>query len=358
MNRIVILTGHFPNQKRRPSLLWVSDALQAMGWHVTLATVGYSWLSRLAGDKRLRSLPDKPRPGSIDFSASLTSIFGYAPIHPVGFRSETADRLLEPLQHFFTSYWLPRLQSPLSRADLVVIESGAPVMLAKVARQAAPKVPLIYRVNDDIGLLKAPPVLIDAETRHIPLFDRISTPSPHLARRFDHPNITLDPMGIPRAELTKTPLDPFRPRAGIEAVCAGTTQVDLSALQHIALSRPRWRLHVLGHLRQVPPALPNLVLHGEQSFETTLAHVAHADVGLAPYLDKPGIEYQTTNSNRLLLYRHFGLPILGPDRLCDPEVPAIIGYSDPDAWFRCETQEKRPEFLPDWSDLARSLTQN
>lgn len=60
-----------------------------------------------------------------------------------------------------------------------------------------------------------------------------------------------------------------------------------------------------------------------------LDFIAYADVGLAPYIDKPGIEYQTINSNRMLLYRSYGLPILGPDRLCNPTVPNIIGYSEP-----------------------------
>ncbi|KUJ73192.1 hypothetical protein AVO45_15745 [Ruegeria marisrubri] len=355
MNRAVLLTGHFPGQKRRPSFLWISDELQKLGWHVTFGTVGYSWLSRVFGDKRLAVLETPPRPGTHRLSERLTALFGYSPIHPL---RTTLDPLLNPAHCLFPAYWASRLKAPLARADLVLIESGAPVMLTPLARRLAPQARLIYRVNDDIRLLNPPGLLIRAEQRYACLFDRISTPSPRLAQRFPHPKVTLDPMGIPREALARPQPDPYEPRAQFEAVCAGTTQLDIPALLRIAQSRPNWRLHVLGRLKSTPPRLPNLFFHGEQSFDTTLAHIAHADIGLAPYVDRPGIEYQTTNSNRILLYRHFGLPILGPDRLCHPSLPAIIGYGQPGALDRCERRERRPEALPDWSELARRLAQN
>jgi 2-beta-glucuronyltransferase len=359
VKRAVLLTGHFPHQKRRPSLLWVSQAMQADGWHVTHTTVGYSWLSALRGDRRLAALEHIPKPGTQVISPTLTAIYGLSPLHPFSTRSDLLDTLLRPLHALFPAYWSRPLRAPLAQADLVLIESGAPVMLAPLARNLAPRARLIYRVNDDMRLLGLPAFLPLLESENAQLFDRISTASPHLARRFNHPMVTLDPMGIPQKRLKNIPPDPYGNRTFKEAVCAGTTQLDMAALIRIAQARPSWRLHIIGRLKSTIPTrpdLPNLIFHGEQDFDTTLAHIAHADIGLAPYLDAPGVEYQTTNSNRILLYRHFGLPILGPDRLCHPSFPSIIGYSDPEAWFRCETSPRRPEKIPDWGDLARRLT--
>lgn len=356
MKRAVLVTGHFAHQKRRPSFLWISDALQQMGWHVTLITVGYSWLSCLTSDKRLQSLPASPRVGIHQVSERLTTVFGYAPIHPLSLRAPLADQLLRPLHDLFPAWWKPRLRPHLHSADLVLVESGAPLMLAPQLRDQTRQAQMIYRVNDDIRLLRPPAFLPRLETEYADLFDRISTPSPHLARRFSaHHNVTLDTMGIPRSALSAPQPNPYPPGNTRKAVCAGTTQLDTGALEQIARDRPAWQIHILGRLKSTPPAWPNLIFHGEQSFATTLAHIAHADVGLAPYLDRPGVEYQTTNSNRILLYRHFGLPILGPDRLCHPSVPTITGYGDPQKYRRCEAQKRRPEVLPDWSDLARRL---
>ncbi|MFY9209547.1 MAG: hypothetical protein WAO69_00305 [Aestuariivita sp.] len=358
MKRVVILTGHFPGQNRQTSMLWVSHHLQRMGWHVTHVSVGYSWVSVLKRDIRLSSLNRKPDIGHRVLTGTLSSLHALPPVHPFRTPSKAINRLLKPLWPIFAAHWRPRIRAPLARTDLVICESGLPVLLAPILAEYAPNVPRIFRVNDDVSLLNAPEVLIHAEEANARCFTRISTASPLLADRFaGHGNVTCDPMGIPHHLLKNVPSSPYS-SVGTKAVCAGSTQIDLDALSRIADQRPNWDIHVLGRLRQRPPKRTNITWHGEQSFEVTLGHIAHADIGLAPYIDAPGIEYQTTNSNRMLLYRHFGLPILGPDRLCHPRAPQIIGYGDPDALTQCETRPKQPELIPDWSELAIRLAQN
>ena len=264
---------------------------------------------------------------------------------------------MNAISPIFKACWAPVLRYPLRMSDLVICESGAAVMLAPLLSRYASHAPRIYRVNDDIELLNASKSLITSERASLSHFTRISTASPHLAQKFiGHPDVTLDPMGVPTAQLKKVKTTPYKQMSGTKiAVCAGTTQLDMVAVANIARQRPDWSIHVLGRTSANPPTLPNLIWHGEQDFETTLAHVAHADIGLAPYRDKPGVEYQTTNSNRMLLYRHFGLPILGPKRLCDKAIPSIFAYSEMD---RCNGMRRNPENLPDWSQLALSLSQN
>lgn len=358
MKRIVILTGHFPIQKRRGSVLWVSEHLQRMGWHVDHVTLGYSWLSYLRKDPRLTALGYRPKRGTQVINPHLTAHYIVPWVHPLrlldrfrlnGFAADhfvkTCDRHLRPI---------------LRAADVVLCESGLPVLLGPRLAEHAPNVPRIYRVNDDIEVLGAPTLVVEAEKANARHFTRISTASPHLAERFDtHSLVTLDPMGVPRDRLCTPQADPYQREGGRKiAVCAGTTQLDMAAVLRTATARPNWDIHVLGRLRETPPQRENLTWHGEQSFDTTLAHVAHADIGLAPYLDAPGVAYQTTNSNRMLLYRHFGLPILGPERLCHPDVPSIISDSAPDALERCESWARVPEAMPDWSELAQRLVQN
>jgi 2-beta-glucuronyltransferase len=360
MKRVVIITGHFPDQKRQSSILWVSRHLQDIGWHVTHVTVGYSWLSYLKSDARLKALEYKPKQGLHEVSKSLTAIYGVPPIHPIRTGYPTLDKAIGSLQSVFVQFWRKRLHTPLAQADLVICESGAPVLLAPVVAEYAPKAARIYRVNDDIQLLNAPNFLLEAEFRNSKLFTRISSANPALLKRFRHKNSTLDPMGIPTDLLkSKSPSPFFENIDQKKVICAGTTQLDYDALDRIAKQQPNWQIHILGRTKQIPDShQKNLHFHGELSFEKVLGFVAHADIGLAPYIDKVGVEYQTTNSNRMLLYRHFGLPILGPDRLKTPTIPNIIGYSDPSALDRCEISSKRPEPIHDWSVLAKALAQN
>lgn len=359
MKRLVFITGHFPGQKRRTSMLWVTDHLQDRGWHVTYVTVGYSWLSLLKGDKRLRSLGYVPRQGAQILSPSLTAVYGVSPWHPVKWPYQGLDRLTAPLNRLYKGFWKRRLRQPLSKADLVICESGAPVMLGSLIERFAPLATRIYRVSDDIRLLNAPDALLRAEAAHHH-FHRISTGSPRIAERFaGHPNVTVDPMGVPYDQIKEGTTDPYARQSGTRmAVCAGSTLLDVQALARMAQARPNWQIHVIGELKSTPPAIANVIWHGEQPFAKTLAYIQHADIGLAPFQDVPGVEYQITNSNRILLYRYFGLPILAPARLCTPDLPCLISDSAPDAPERCARYGRQPEPIPDWSALADALTQN
>jgi len=365
--RAVILTGHFAHQKRRANIHWLSDELRDHGWHVTFVTVGYSWVSRLRGDRRFKSLFQRPTPGLDQIDASLTSVFRYAPIHPFSLRNHPLDALVRPIHYLFETYWRRHLRAPLANADLVVVESGPPVMLSPAAREYAPDAALVYRVSDDVKLLGLPVFLQKAELRHAAVFDRISMASPILAKKFHaHETVRIDPIGIPKKLYAGNLPDPIGVhRAEKEVVCAGTTQFDLPAAVAIAKARPNWRLHIIGRLQGDPPSHipPNLIFHGELPFAQTAAYIKHADIGFAPYIDRPGVEYQTAQSNRILQYRHFGLPILGPSRLCDPTIPCIIGYPGIEtdqletALMQAETYvAPKPDEVPDWHLLYSRIT--
>lgn len=356
MRKAVFLTGHFPGQGRRSSLHWVGDHLRADGWHLTFVTVGFSWLSRIFSDRRLERIGEPPATGLRRLEANLDALFLWSPIHPFSTGISSLDRAAAPAHHAFPLFWRRHLAPVLTSADLVIVESGPPVMLGRDVARLAPQASRIYRVNDDLALLNAPPVLQSAEIRQSRYFTRISSASRRLLDRFpEHPNRTLDSMGVPLAELADPGPSPFDPRRKIEAVCAGTTQIDLAAIVRTATDRPDWRLHILGALPQAECLPRNVVLKGECSFSETVRHIAHADVGLAPYLDRPGVEYQAQNSNRVLLYRHFGIPVLGPSRLADPDLPQLVRYG-PQSYEICEAWKRRRSELPDWSELARRLS--
>lgn len=334
---------------------------------MTVVTVGYSWLSRVLGDRRMEGVHKVPDVGLTVHSPRFSSVFGYAPIHPVSTRSPTLDAVLEPVHQLFQRYWRPRLAPLFASADLVVLESGAPVLLAREARRFAPDAALVYKVSDDIRALGLPRFVVEAEKRHAHLFDRISVASPVLAARFAGLGpVQLDPLGVPRDILDATGPAPagLNSSGRINAICAGTTLLDMRSLVGMARLRPDWRLHVIGRVRSRPRNAPdNLLLHGERPYAETAAWVRHADIGLAPYTDSPAIAYQATHSNRLLMYRYFGLPAIGPVRLHKTGYKALIGYAPGDehsiarAMQTAENTPRRPEHhaIPDWSDFAQRI---
>ena len=320
----VLFTGHFAVQSRRGSMHWLADEMVRDGWTVRFVTFGYSWLSLLKKDARMAGAA-RPSRNLTEVRPGLWTMFRTTPYHPVDLRKGWLNRLARPLFDRYPRLWRGEIKRVTADADLVVLESGLPILLAPEVRRAS-KAKLVYRVNDDVRVLRTPAVVREAELTHAHVFDRISLASPVLARRFEGRGpVALDPMGLDKSAFDRPRPSPFVDRWVVEAVCAGTSHFDAESLLMMASLRPEWRFHVLGRLRE-PVVAPNIIQHGEVSFDTLAGFVQHADIGLAPYRDLPGVEYQAHHSNRLKQYAYLRLPTLAPEAMLHPDAPHLVGY--------------------------------
>lgn len=325
----VLFTGHFYEQMRRGSMHWLADELRKAGWRVRFVTCGISQLSRLTGDVRLTGA-SLPKQGFSDLAPGLEAFFKLTPFHPIDLRKGWLNAMASPIFATYPAFWASSVEQLTRDADLVVLESGLPVLLAPLARRHT-EGKLVYRVNDDVRVMRVPAQVRQAEVAYAPLFDRISLASPILAKRFEGiGKVGLDPMGL-QTELfdivRPSPFEtsPLAPRWAIEVVCAGTSHFDADTVLTMARLRPAWRFHVLGRLRS-PLSAPNIIDHGERPFDEVVPYVQHADIGLAAYKDLPGVEYQVHHSNRLLQYAYMRLPSVGPNRMMHNDAPFLVGY--------------------------------
>lgn len=358
----VLFTGHFAVQARRGSMHWLADEMVRDGWTVRFVTFGYSWLSLLTKDARMAGAT-RPSGALTEVRPRLWTLFRTTPWHPVDLRKGWLNRLARPLFDLYPRLWRDAVRRLTADADLVVLESGLPVLLAPEVKRAS-KARLVYRVNDDVRVMRTPAVVQEAEIAHAPLFDRISLASPILARRFEGRGpVGLDPMGLDKTAFDRTRPSPFADRWAVEAVCAGTSHFDAEAVALMASLRPEWRFHVLGRLKD-PVVAPNVVLHGEMPFDTVAGFVQHADIGLAPYRDLPGVEYQAHHSNRLKQYAYLRLPTLAPEAMLHPDAAHLIGYRAgdrgrmDDALTRAARMDRSALAAPvvGWDQLYRGVT--
>lgn len=303
----VLFTGHFYTQMRRGSMHWLADELCKSGWNVCFVTFGISRISKLTGDVRLTGAA-LPTEGRSSLAPNLDVFFRCTPFHPIDLRTGWLNMLAGPLFSTFLAFWSSDIRRLTAGADLVVLESGLPVILAPLIRRFS-TAKLVYRVNDDVRVMRTPPQVRRAEIANAKLFDRISIASPVLAKRFDGiGKVGLDPMGLEKHLFDELHPSPYQggalgPKWAVEAVCAGTSHFDAESVLRMAQLRPTWRFHILGRLR-VPISAPNVLCHGELPFADVVPFVQHADIGLAPYRNIPGVEYQVHHSNRLLQYAY------------------------------------------------------
>lgn len=362
MSRVVLVSGHYVGSKRRAGFHWIADALLRAGWHVTFVTVGFSQLSRLKSDHRFQYGLLGGANRLQEIGPGLESYVWFTPYHPLNRLPGLANRLLAPLFRGYGRLPMPGLEPAVAQADVIVFESTSGLMLTERFRAWAPRARLVYRVSDDLRLLRAHPVVLDAEALALPSFDLVSVPTDYIRRRMaDHPRLALHLHGTDTAPFDAPSADPFDRSFESHAVFVGTSHLDVGLVDVAARDFPTWQFHVIGPFRDVP-AHPNVVAYGELPFDATVPFISHADIGLATRSYAPGAE-SLTDSLKVIQYTYARLPIVAPEFMRSDR-SNVFTYRPGDAasikaaLLAARAMDRSTvdrSGIGSWSDLAREL---
>jgi len=257
---------------------------------------------------------------------------------------------------------MPNLEPSVAEADLIIFESTSGLMLVDRFRAWNPRARLVYRVSDDLRLLKAHPAVLAAERSALPEFDLVSVPSEYILRLFDGQlNVALHYHGIETAAFDRATDDPYDRSREARAVFVGTAFLDTGFLIDATRDHPRWEFHIIGAFSSVP-ASPNVVAHGELPFAETVAFLQHADIGLAPIRYRPGAE-SMSDSLKIIQYTYCRLPIVAPDFLRSSRTNVFTYRPGDAASIRGALAAARAfdrstidrSSIGTWDDLARKL---
>ncbi|MBD3404265.1 glucuronosyltransferase [candidate division GN15 bacterium] len=314
MKRVVLITGHYWGSKRWAGFHWIADAFARRGWHVTFFTASISHLSRLIRDYRFQ-YPIRAEAGKVyEVRDNIDSFVWFTPWHPANLRSHILNRFSMPLFATYGDFHLNEGQEALEEADLLVFESTPGLLLYRRSRQLNPKATCIYRVSDDLRLLKSHPAVIREEERIVENFDLVSVPSRYIYDKFRTlPNVRLQHHGI-RKELFDGEVDnPYDCTDVPNAVFVGSARLDVDFLRRAARLFPDWQFHIIGPIEAVPEAA-NIHRYGELRHEETIPYIVHADIGLHTMQYSPGAE-SFTDSLKVIQYAYCRLPIVTPEFL-------------------------------------------
>jgi 2-beta-glucuronyltransferase len=309
--RVVLFTLHVWDSKRRAGFHWIADALSEMGWDVVFVTVAISSLSMLRQDYRVGVTNKIPKNQLINVKSQFRQFIWWTIWHPANLRFGLLNQIS---RLFFRSYGhqLPhQLREAIHDAEVLVFESTPGVVAFESILKINSNARVVYRVSDDLRLLKNHPVVFDFEQKLASVSDLISVPSAYLFDRFSRfPKTKLQYHGVNIDILDQDQVNPYV-EGSINAIFTGVAHFDESFLEIASAEFPDVQFHIVG------PILPtirrkNVIYHGEMRFSDIVPFIKFADLGLHNMVFRPGAE-SFSDSLKVLHYSYFRLPILFPN---------------------------------------------
>lgn len=310
--KVILIACHDAESTRKIDFHFWADAFEQRGDDVCFITVGYSLISKFKKDPRC------PLPPYNQWKQVTRKIkkFSWLPVfHPI-IKPLGKFPVLKKIFDLYPALLPQRALDEIKDADLVIVESGAGLMLVPRLIKNCQKAKFIYTVSDRLKTVGAHLAVIRGEELALPLCDLIRVPAdvmrkdfaafPELADRiaFIPPGISKDVMDID----TKTPYTTDK-----NVVSVGAMLFDPWMIRTLAESFPDWTFHLFGHAARLGTKHPNVIEYGERPFLEIVPFILHADIGLAPYRDGANAEYLCQSSLKLTQYTYARLPIVAPD---------------------------------------------
>jgi 2-beta-glucuronyltransferase len=304
---VILISGHYLGSKRRAGFHHLAEAYRLAGWDVTFVTAAISLLSQLRGDYRFEYPVRAEANRLIRVGEGLTSFVLFTRTHPGNLRLGLANRLSTPWFARYAGVPLGPLAEPLGRADLIIFEGTAALLLVERIRRVAPCARLVYRASDDLRALDVHPLVLEAEARAVPLFDLVSAATPQIADSLaPFGQVEVHPPGIDKKALDRATDSPYGERQA--AIFVGVSPLfDYDTLRAASVLAPHVAFHVIG-----PPQRPlakNVFFQPELPFEAVVPFLQHATFGLLFFPPGyPGLG----QGNKVAQYSYCRLPIVAP----------------------------------------------
>lgn len=306
--KVVFLTVHHWRTPRHAGFHHLASAFHSLGWTTIFATVGLSPISWARRDPRCRAVGRRDAT-RLAWVAPGMGVFSWiTPWHPINGRSARLNWALEPLAATYPHLPLFGLGRELSTANLIIFESGPPLLLAPRVRKRAPQAHLVYRQSDVPDAVGFHPSIGRAEARSTRLFDLISVPDASRLAHFQHEApLLVQRHGVDKAAFDAAVTTPYGALSEKRAVYVGVEGLDYTFLQAAAKLRPGWAFHVIGPWRD-NLRLPNVTFHGLLPYRETIPFIRHADIGLNCSLVPEG--HLRTETLKTMQYTYCRLPIV------------------------------------------------
>ncbi len=327
-NRAVIFSYHTIGfGARKTSIVFLAEELAKLGWQTDFVTAQLSLLSALARVPRLKMVPYKLRNTWIERDYGMSTFVWVPLIHPATTGLSLIDKMATPLFYLYPHLLPETIRRKVRSAQLIVIESCSAILLFPLLKRLAPNAKFVYRASDPLDAIGMHPILETVLNRTAADFDLFASPSKLILADFPSEVKTCYlPQGLQKSLFDVSVPCPFVGN-GPHAIVAGDMMFDLSSFEMMVRNFPHITFHAFGGMELEDLASShNLIHHGEVPFETLRNFILHADIGIAPYQDRPDLHYLVESSLKLVQYTYARLPILAP-HFCKGDRDHLKGYT-------------------------------
>jgi 2-beta-glucuronyltransferase len=356
----VVFTAHFHSALyRKTDVHLIAEALARAGYSAHVATVGQSRL------KQLVRVETKYHARAVLAGAHSTDVGSHVVrelYHPPS-GNRIVNSITAPLLWGYGSRLDPYTQSLVERSSLILLECGNAPLYLQALRRRAPAARICGLLNDRLDLVGFRPEVVARNAAALVQLDFVRVPAePLLASLPKGCNARYIPHGVEKALFDGCSRSPYAPGTR-NLISVGNMLFDQPVVRAIAQLRPDVTVHIIG-ARVPKPRPPNIIVHGEMPFATTIPYIKFATAGIAAYTPSTGMEYLGQSSMKLLQYAYCGLPVLAPRELKSSR-PNVFGYARGDgasiaaalaaALQRGRVSEAAADIL-DWQEVAEALT--
>lgn len=326
--KIVFFSAHLFSSSKKAGFHKLAEACQELGHDVVFITSPVSFLFNLRktfgkgswSDEHTIMFSDiwykdKFQPKSKVKYSKLPSL-----VHPIDTRNTLLNEMLI-WAYKLTS--VKKIEKSLVDANFIIFESCAILFLVDKVRHFAKSAKFIYRVSDDLAMLRLPRQILEEEKRLSASFDLISVPSPKLAKKFSTSNVLVNTHGVEKEIFKKKSLSPFDNssethgertfQSEVNVILLGGAFADFDSFEMMASTRPRWCFHYIGPVTR-KFKLNNILCHGVLPFEETITFLQHAQIGLNCRHADPKAAV-LSHSLKIMQYAFVGLPIVTPEHI-------------------------------------------
>lgn len=309
--KVVLLSGHYYNSKRKAGFHFLADAFAKNNFEVTFITSVVSLLTFLKRDYKIYEDGFiKNMFKSINYNG-VKSIINFSLLHPV-------DRNSKFLEHIGNAFFKLNKKSLLEirEADYIIFESVPSLLFFEEVKRTNPTAKIIYRMSDDIEVLKQAKIVIKYERKILSQFDIVSIPTKFMHDKFvkfSPSNTRLHFHGIDKELYDLSKISPYK-KGTINHIFVGNSHLDEGFIDIASKLYPSHLFHIIGPFEKNIKR-QNVIYYGQMPFAKTVPYVKFASSGLQIMDNKGGVAETLADSLKVLQYSYCNLPIIAPSTI-------------------------------------------